>query len=201
MDDMIRGSAQARDAGTGRATAAPASFDEKYDQHMVAATIVLTDFFMDYLRLLYAAFDGDITEAIVLGEIGQANTAKYVNQHDRNALPLESVDRSDFLPGSLKGVNSFSSATASGVPRETARRKINALLAKGWLEKDAEGRLVATAAAREHFAPTFNRTLCKRLLETAELLHRVLDAETGDPGLLSASQSRRITRGQDDVGI
>lgn len=201
MDDTIQGTARTWNGGNGRATATSATFDDKYDQHMVAATIVLTDFFMDYLRLLYAAFDGDITEAIVLGEIGQANTAKYVNQHERDALPLETVDREDFLPGTLKGVNSFSAATASGVPRETARRKINALLAKGWLEKDADGRLTATMAAREHFAPTFNRTICKRLLETADLLHRVLDAETGDPRLLSASQARRITRGQDDVGM
>lgn len=200
MDDRIQGTPHTGNGDGGHAMT-PGAFDAQYDQHMVAATIVLTDFFMDYLRLLYAAFDGDITEAIVLGEIGQANTSRYLNTHQRDALPLEALERDEILPGSIRGVNAFSAATASGVPRETARRKINALLAKGWLEKDAEGRLVATAAARDHFAPTFNRTLCKRLIETAELLNRVLGAESGDPRLLSASQAKRITRGQDDVGL
>jgi hypothetical protein len=45
-----------------------------------------------YLRDLYEAFDGDITMAIVLGEIGQASVSPLVNAIYPDAVGLEMAD-------------------------------------------------------------------------------------------------------------
>lgn len=176
LDQIVRllAAAHAHDA-------ADPDFDARYDARDRAVTILMTDFFMDYLRALYSAFDGDVTAALVLGEIGQANVRRFVNQHERDALPLDTVDDDAALASNMRSVNAFSAALASGVPRETTRRKINALVEKGWLERDAEGGYVATAAVREHFVPDFNRELCRRLLATADRLRTIMDTPVEPP--------------------
>jgi hypothetical protein len=149
-------------------------FDRAYGEHQIAVTIVMTEFFMDYLRSLYRAFDGDVTAALVLGEVGQANVRRFVNAHHWDALPTHHADVPGAMDGALRGCNALSAALASGVPRETARRKLKELEAKGWIARDNEGEYLATDAAREHFSPEFNRDLCLRLLETAQRLRDVM---------------------------
>lgn len=148
-----------------------ADFDGRYDMRPIATSILLTDFFIEYLRTLYQAFDGDIPMALVLGEIGQATTRRFTEASRHDALPIESAD-AGVLPGAERPCNAFSASVASGVPRETARRKVRELAERGWIAPMAGG-WVATAAAGEHFQPNFNREQARRLLETAR---RLVDA-------------------------
>lgn len=153
---------------------APSDFDRAYRDHQIAVTIVLTEFFMDYLRSLYRAFDGDVTAALVLGEVGQANVRRFVNAHHWDAVPTHHIDMPGAMHGNLRGCNALSAALASGVPRETARRKLKELEAKGWIERGDDGEYMATQAARDHFTPDFNRELCLRLMQTAQRLRDVM---------------------------
>lgn len=50
------------------------------------------------------------------------------------------------------GINAHSVALYTGIPRETVRRKIKILLAKGWLECGAKGNLAPTSRAAEDLA-------------------------------------------------
>lgn len=81
------------------------------------------------LRDLYRAFDGDISMALILGELGEYAAAL---RH----TPLQKNRRQH-----LRTSNAHSIAAASGMPRETVRRKLNKLMAKGWIIEMPNGNL------------------------------------------------------------
>jgi hypothetical protein len=137
-----------------------------YEQHPIAITVLMTDFLMPYLRELYGAFEGDLVKAIVLGEIGQANMRRFVASQHRDAIPLELVDHG-IRDSLVRGCNGLSVSMASGIAKETVRRKIKELEAEGLIAHHPEGGWQATPEAATRFSPTFNRDLSKRLLQTA----------------------------------
>ena len=78
------------------------------------------------LRELYRTFDGDITLALVLGEIGQYGAASlYLDGRSPDHQP--------------RCCNALSIAQASGIPRETVRRKLKKLLDAGWIAECQHG--------------------------------------------------------------
>lgn len=44
--------------------------------------------------------------------------------------------------------NAFSVSKATGIPRETVRRRVDKLVKKGWLAKNAKGEIAITDAVR-----------------------------------------------------
>jgi DNA-binding transcriptional ArsR family regulator len=170
-----------------------------YAQHPLAVTVLMTEFFMDYLRKLHQAFDGDLTAALVLGEIGQANTRRFVRALHPDALPTWMVD-TEVRESVLRGCNGLSVSMASGIPRETVRRKIKALEDDGLIAPHPDGGWAATETAAARFSPTFNFEQSLRLLET---LRRIV--ELGLPGVDEPAppavdaQSARSRRGSSAV--
>lgn len=150
--------------------------DAFYAEHPMAVTVLMTEFFMEYLRKLNQAFDGDLTTALVLGEIGQANTRRFVRSLYPDALPTWMID-TDLRASVTRGCNGLSVSMASGIPRETVRRKIKALEDDGLIAPHPEGGWTATPKAAERFSPTFNFEQSRRLLETLRRL-----VELGLPG-------------------
>ncbi|MCE3001461.1 MAG: hypothetical protein LW860_01990 [Xanthomonadaceae bacterium] len=152
-----------------------ADFDRAYDRRPLAATLLLTDFFLPYLREMYRIFDGDIALAIVLAEIGDASTRRFTDPRRHDALDLVDAN-SETLMAAVRPCNALSASLASGVPRETARRKVLELAARGWIAEH-EGGWVTTPAAGERFVPHFNREQARRLLQSARRLIDVLDRD------------------------
>jgi hypothetical protein len=150
-----------------------ADFDRRYDAAQTGVTVLCTDFFMAHLRDLYSAFDGDLHAALVLGEIGHTTTRRFTEAARHDALELRALESADLAP-MVRPCNALSVSHACGMPRETVRRKVAALAARGWIAQ-VEGGWVATAAAGDHFKPEFNRLAARRLLETARKLLDVLD--------------------------
>lgn len=138
-----------------------------YDTHPIAVTILMTEFFMEYLREVNKAFAGDMTLCIVLGEIGQSNMRRFVHASHLDRVPTRTADTSD-LDAITKGCNGLSVSMASGIPRETVRRKISTLIDLGLITAHPAGGWVATAEAARRFSPMFNRDLSLRLLRTAK---------------------------------
>jgi hypothetical protein len=148
-----------------------------------AVTALMTDFFMEYLRTLYREFDGDFALLMTLGEIGQANLRRFVQP--------TATDRRDLMelaagtPGmdSMSGCSALAAAMASGVPRETARRKVLELEARGWITRGEDGHWYATPAVSEHFDASFHPRMLERLLETSDairsLMSQIRDTRTG----------------------
>ncbi|GGY13673.1 winged helix-turn-helix domain-containing protein [Paludibacterium paludis] len=85
------------------------------------------------LRQLDLVFH-DLDDARIFSEILEANL--------RGPLDGERL-----LETQLKPCNAFSVAQASGIPRETVRRRVNRLIEDGWLMPHRNGGLVCTSAA------------------------------------------------------
>lgn len=95
-------------------------------------------------------FDGDIDMFLVLAVIGDRTFAA------RKADPGQSYEswrlqKPPYVP--TEDINIRSIADFSGIPRETVRRKLAALLKKGWVQRNEGGMLIATSKARDDLEP------------------------------------------------
>jgi DNA-binding FadR family transcriptional regulator len=115
----------------------------KMRQHHLEVTYVLGRFMTEHFIRVYKAFDGDLTAAIVLGtaEVGE----KAAEGFHRLA------ERGEHLPHA-RPCNAMSISQSTGIPRETVRRKIRQLVAKGWLRKAGPDKLIVTSLPGRHFA-------------------------------------------------
>lgn len=91
-------------------------------------------------------FDGDLDLFLVLTIIGERTFTA------RNAP--KSMSHADFLEGSVRNlapaaINLQSIADYSGIPRETVRRKVETLIDKGWVVRDARKYVTATDQAKD----------------------------------------------------
>lgn len=146
---------------------------EAFDRHYAEVTYHVGVFMMEYLRRLNAEFEGDLALAIVLGEIAHHSSRRIF----REALPASGKDAKalltdDFVAANLRRCNMLSVSQASGVPRETVRRKVEKLIGLGLVSRAADGTLAMTRKAGTHFRG-FDRELMQGLLELAERVRKV----------------------------
>lgn len=103
--------------------------------------------FTQLLIKLRRRFDGDLDLMLVLAVIA-ARTRPDRWSPEPITYRAMTVPRSD-SEGQWP-INVQSLADYSGIPRETVRRKVIALIEKGWIERDAQGQLsIARAAAAD----------------------------------------------------
>lgn len=147
-----------------------------FDRHAGAITVLMNLMFARHLVAMYRAFDGDLLAAIVLGEIAHHNYAPFINQA---RTPRELSEALNALAtGSREGLlptNAYSIAQATGIPRESVRRRIASLLRRGWLEKDARGNLFVSGSAIGDFAET-NLVRMMDLLDAAGAIQTLLES-------------------------
>lgn len=96
------------------------------------------------------ACDGDLDLFLVLTIIGERTFSPQ--------FAPEAMTHTEFLEGTVGSVeplaiNLQSIADYSGIPRETVRRKIAELEAKGWVQRGPDGFITATRAASADLEP------------------------------------------------
>ncbi len=143
-------------------------------RHGGAITVLMNMMFVRHLLGVYRAFGGDLVAAIVLGEVAHHNLAPLISaartpRELSEALRAKGTD----LPRTFLPTNTFSIAQATGIPRETVRRKVASLTRRGWLVKDADGNLFVAASTHESFAASHVERL-NDLLGTARALETLL---------------------------
>ena len=74
----------------------------------------------------------------------------------------------------LNGGCTNSIAAATGLPRETVRRKIVRLVELGWIHRRGNGHLFITDDALEQFGAVLSSRALTELLETADHARRLL---------------------------
>jgi hypothetical protein len=100
---------------------------ERYDQHKNLVAVIMNRFFLRYLNLLYREFEGDLVLPIVLGEIAHHNIVRlYSIKSDSIEVHEQATTYSERMKN-LEPTNAFSISQATGIPRETVRRKIDKL--------------------------------------------------------------------------
>lgn len=95
------------------------------------------------LCALRAQFGADIDKAIILAVLGQ-RAMRGPTQPDLNYQQVLSGETPEYL-GRFTNIESI--AAASGIPRETVRRKVAELQALGWISRGKGGALEVTPRA------------------------------------------------------
>ncbi|MDT0576160.1 hypothetical protein RM533_08160 [Croceicoccus sp. F390] len=114
-------------------------------------------------------FDGDLDLFLVLTIVGERT-------FQARSAP-EDMDMHDFAAGSVSNlcpaaINLQSIADFSGIPRETVRRKIETLIEKGWVARDARKYITATDKAKENLVElTRSAVQFRNAMETAFRQH------------------------------
>lgn len=115
--------------------------DSKVDLAVMAT--IIGGFWVKSMRRNCALFDNDLNLAYILAEIVAYNVSHmHANPAACRSLPqhLAAGTQNSFL----KPCNPYSIAEATGLPRETVRRKIGRLEELGWLSRVPEGGVVVS---------------------------------------------------------
>ena len=116
----------------------------------------IVDFLADHLADTSRAFGGDLQQALLLAIIGQAQLAAMLGPA---AEPRDDggIER--------RGMTAARLADATGIARETVRRKLLALQAQGWIERDGSAWCLVlrgdNAAARVDLAGVDDRGITR----------------------------------------
>ena len=94
------------------------------------------------LITLRKACGGDLDKALIMAVIGERHFAKRVS---KDTPKLDSLGATEVTPG--PSVNALSIAQFTEIPRETVRRKVKALVERGWVRVDRQGNLTPTQKA------------------------------------------------------
>jgi len=160
----------------------PAISRRDYEQHAPEISLHMSHFFVGYLKDIYRLFDGDLALVIVIAEVAHHNLSTHFS--GESGLAENAASRFHEDPGfrqKLNACNAYSLAAATGLPRETIRRKILHAEKLGWLERHGRRELLITPKLAEHFLPDFNLNLVRSLLSTAHRITRVLESPPGKP--------------------
>jgi hypothetical protein len=133
---------------------------------------LLACFTVPLLRRLYHRFDGDMVQIMVLGEISMRNVSQFFRKGGAQTQEhlLDDVARRDQI---MQPCNVLSISEATGIPRETVRRKVELLMKKGWLYKDANKYLFIDTQLGPLFAQHDMQTV-QELLQLATKLQDLL---------------------------
>lgn len=117
------------------------------------------EFFTEHLSDCARAFDGDLQEMLVIAIIGQMHLKAHLDGQNASA----GVNRPKPRPPQITASRI---ADASGIPRETVRRKLAKLADRGWVQKETAGAwsLVmteSTAKARDSLSDLDSRAITR----------------------------------------
>ena len=164
-----------------------------YQARRAEVLLHMSHFFLRYLNLLNQKFDGDLAMAIVLGEISHHNTAHLFSPEKLDNDAVRRVLADPAAWSKMADCNALSLSMATGIPRETVRRKVAELLERGWLVKVGRYGLRITPACGNHFGPDFSIRILSELLRASRMLERIL-ADDGAEGSSAKSRAGRARK-------
>jgi hypothetical protein len=136
-------------------------------------SVAVSQFTVPLLGRIYAAFDGDMVAALVLGEIAHRNVEGWLARQDNPEDPLYAREQREQV---MKACNALSIAEACRLPRETVRRKVVKLIEDGYVYRNAKGHLYLAEGIGGRF-DTMLEEIVEGLLVTAEKLRGLLPAK------------------------
>lgn len=145
-------------------------------------SMLKTRFTLPHLIALYRQFEGDMALPIVLGEIAVRNLQAVYQmrpQEPYHVLDLgaeRTIVERRYTEEHLRPANTLSIATATGMPRETVRRKVEKLVELGWVHRDARGHLFLTPKVGDDLRQ-FDREETVRFALAAAAVVNLLDDE------------------------
>lgn len=136
-----------------------------------------TRFILDYVNLLSRLFGHDIVKGLVYLAICDANIGYIDSQADVSEY-YGGLQRT--APNEMRRpIRPHKLAMSLGIPRETVRRKVNALMEKGWLVETEQGVFAPTEVLTSDMV---NQTILENAALLADLFARL--AKAGVPGVV-----------------
>lgn len=120
-------------------------------------SIFASRFTINTLRRAYRLFGGDLTLFLVFGDIIQHNLAHALRSLDvRDTVESGSWKKlmRTMQQQKVTPCNTLSISEATGIPRETVRRKVKELEKRGWLYREGARNLILTPRAVEQLSAT-----------------------------------------------
>jgi predicted transcriptional regulator len=156
----------------------PARFDVAFDRGFSLAAFIMNRHLLDHFVRVSRHFNLDFESVVIWGVVAAQNAAHLMppgslpSTRLTTAGRLPRADVAQVRPLRLRDVTQI-----TGVPRETVRRKLRALVEAGWLVETEAGWVVN----RDRFEPElreFTRESMRRFLAAAaEVTAVLLDAE------------------------
>lgn len=139
------------------------------------AAVLLARYQIRSLRRLFEEFDRDILLPILLGEIALHNIGAL--EHGKDGLRFEGREvfgeADDEAAARMRPCNAYSISAATGLPRETVRRKIGRLVELGWIRRQENGHLYLSARALKHFGVLLCSRDLPEFLDTADRVRKL----------------------------
>lgn len=160
---------------TARAVKTASDKAARMERHAYQISHLIAGFTVPLMRNLYRQFDGDMVQIIVLGEISLHNVSQFFRKSGADA-PEKLLDDMERRGQLMSPCNALSISQATGIPRETVRRKVAQLIEKGWLYRDERKRLVVRQGVNAGFTKR-NAEAARDILELAAKLQALLAAD------------------------
>lgn len=138
------------------------------ERHAYQVSHLVTCFTVPLMTRLYHQFDGDMVQIIVLGEIAMRNVSQFFRKGGSD-VPEKLLEDQERRRKLLQPCNVLSISEATGIPRETVRRKVAVLIDKGWLYRDERKRLMVRPGLSAAFARSNAQTTLEILALAAKL--------------------------------
>lgn len=165
---------------------------ERYEQRRGEVRLHMSHFFLRYLSDIYEAFGGDLAMAIVLGEISHHNTIRYFSPQKPSNKALRAIQNEPACWTGMQGCNAYSLSCATGIPRETVRRKIAELKRRGWVEEMPKRSLRITKTCADHFGADYSLRFLNGMLRASRIIEALL-AEDDQQGNQTTMQSSGVS--------
>jgi DNA-binding transcriptional ArsR family regulator len=141
----------------------------------VEVSYLIGTFVSDHLVRAYRLFDGDLAAAVVLANVAQHNVQRYYDEIGSKAPEgFDALVEAGVHRGSLRHCNAHSLSEATGIPRETVRRKVRALEARGLLIVGERGELTVAPRVAKRFTE-FDAETARRFEGCARSVLAVID--------------------------
>lgn len=144
------------------------------ERHAYRISHLIAGFTVPLMRNLYHQFDGDMVQILILGEISLHNVSHFFRKGGAD-VPEKLLDDMQRRSQLMQSCNVLSISEATGIPRETVRRKVDQLLKKGWLYRDEHRRLMVRQGVSAGFAKR-NAEATQEILALAAKLQALLQA-------------------------
>jgi CRP-like cAMP-binding protein len=161
--------------GADNGTAGPIAPAKAKTSALRTAAVLLARYQIHSLRRVFEEFDRDILLPILLGEIALHNIGALEHGTDDLQLDTRDVicDADEEAVARMRPCNAYSIAAATGLPRETVRRKIGRLVELGWIRRQDNGHLYLSARALKHFGVLLCSRDLPEFLQTAERVRKL----------------------------
>ncbi len=139
---------------------------------------MLQEFLLWNMNRVRDSFGGDIDSALILGEIAHHNRQM---QFVRSASEGGASADTPLSPANIRGIS-----RATGIPRETVRRKVQRLSQLGWLRVGPAWQLIATPLE----SPDHEREVLLRFLQLAARVCSTLEQDQPDDARIRSLLAR-----------